>query len=166
MSELVEGRLVRIEARAFTVEIDGREVTCSLKPKLFTDDRRAKTPVAVGDRVRIRVEGERGVVEEVLPRRNALLRPGGRGKGEVQVTAVNVDQLLIVVATKDPPPRAGLIDRYLIASERNGMDAVLVINKCDQGVTDDLARRARALRGDGVRGLLHQRDRAHGHRRF
>lgn len=138
MSDLVEGRLIRIEPRAFTVDVDGREIPCSLKPKLFTPDRRAKTPVAVGDRVKIRIEGERGVIDEVLPRRNALLRPGGRGKAEVQITAVNVDQLLIVVATKDPPPRAGLIDRYLIASERNGMDAVLVINKCDQGVSDEL----------------------------
>ncbi len=133
----VEGLVVRIEARTWTVEIEGSELPCSLKPSLFQVKSRVKNPVAVGDRVTVQVEGERGVIDAVLPRKNVLLRPTPHNKNVLLSTAANVDVLVVVAATKDPPLRVGLIDRFLVSAESRGMDALIVVNKCDEG--DDAA---------------------------
>ncbi|MBI4882292.1 MAG: ribosome small subunit-dependent GTPase A [Planctomycetes bacterium] len=158
-----EGLLIRVEPRAWTVEVDGVDVPCSLKPRLFERKTNERNPVAVGDRVLVRLEEGRGVIEEVLPRRNRLARPAASDPAAVQVTAANVDLLVIVVATQDPPPRLGLIDRCLVAAERQGMEALIVVNKVDRGRPEEVrARLARyprmgypvvftsALTGSGV----------------
>ncbi len=132
-----EGRVVRIEPRVWTVDVDGTAVPCSLRPRLF-DEKPAhlKNPVAVGDVVEVTTEGDRGVIEAVRPRTNALARPLPNDPTTLQVTAANLDLLVIVSATKDPPLRLGLIDRYLVAAERQGMDALVVLNKVDRGKPD------------------------------
>lgn len=130
---MTEARLIRIEPRVWTVDIDGVELPCSLKPKLFENLHGEKNPVAVGDRVVVRVEGGRGVIDEVLPRSNRLCRPMPSDPNVLQVTAANIDQLVSVSATKDPPLRFGLIDRFQVVAERQGMAFCVVINKCDRG---------------------------------
>ena len=130
----VRGLLIRIEPRVWTVDVDGREVACSLRPRLFDEKpKHLKNPVAVGDRVEVTLEGDQGIIERIEERTNALARPLPNDRKTLQVTAANVDLLVIVSATKDPPLRLGLIDRYLVAAERQGMDAVLVLNKTDRG---------------------------------
>ena len=135
---MTEGLVIRIEARVWTVDVDGCEVPCSLKPKLFEHKTDQKTPVAVGDRVRLEIESDRGMINAVLPRRNRLARPSPGDSRLLKVTAVNIDRLVIVVASKNPPLRTGLIDRFLVAAERQDMDPVVVINKCDEGRTEAL----------------------------
>lgn len=55
-----------------------------------------------------------------------------------RVIVANADQLGIVVAAADPPPRAGLIDRCLVAAFDAGVRPFLVITKPDLGQTADL----------------------------
>ena len=43
--------------------------------------------VMVGDRVKVTVEGEQGVVEEILPRQSELIRPA----------IANIDQVVVVL---------------------------------------------------------------------
>ena len=74
-----------------------------------------------------------------MPRRNRLARPKANDPTTLQVTAANIDTLVIVVATKDPPLRLGLIDRFLAAAERQGMEALIVVNKCDLVDQDKIA---------------------------
>lgn len=135
----VTGRVIRIEARVWTVDLSERALPCSLLQKLF-DEKPAhlKNPIAVGDIVDVSIDddGERGVIEAVHPRTNALARPLPNDRAVLQVTAANLDLLVIVSATKDPPLRLGLIDRYLVAAERQGMDAMIVLNKIDRGKPD------------------------------
>lgn len=136
-----EGICVRIEPRSWVVDLGDREVKCSLRPRLFEERPREKNPVAVGDRVVVRDEGERGVILRVLPRRNELSRPLPREHGRIQVTAANVDQVVSVSAAKNPPLRAGLIDRFQVAAEHRGMQFSIVVNKCDRGPSDRLRER-------------------------
>lgn len=137
----VEGTLIRVEARVWWVATEDREIPCSLRPRMFEVKTDEKQPVAVGDRVRLHCEGDRGYIEERLPRRNSLKRPTPGDPRVMQVTAANVDRLVIVVATRDPPLREGLIDRFLIVAERNDMQGTIVVNKCDEGRTPDLEAR-------------------------
>ena len=56
-----------------------------------------------------------------------------------RVVVANADQLLIVVALADPPPRTGLVDRTLIAAYAGGLHA-------DPVPDQDRPRPARAVR--------------------
>lgn len=69
-----------------------------------------------------------GVVVAVSPRRNVLSRPayGGRDKA----IAANLS-LLVVVLAPEPEPSGYLVDQYLVAAERIGIDALICLNKSD-----------------------------------
>ncbi|MCD6365787.1 MAG: ribosome small subunit-dependent GTPase A, partial [Planctomycetes bacterium] len=87
-----------------------------------------------------------GMILSRGPRRSALARPrprSSRRRGAYddqtfdKVIAANIDVLLIMVATRDPPLRHGLIDRYLIIAERGELTPLLVLNKIDLGRGDE-----------------------------
>ena len=122
------------------VRMGGEERESTIAGRL----RRAR-PV-VGDRVEIRELPDRSVrVEAVLPRRGILLR--GAFRNEEKIVAANVDVLVIVAAVADPPLRTGLIDRYLVAAWRGGIEAMLALTKVDLPLRRGRGRaRARDLR--------------------
>lgn len=79
----------------------------------------------VGDYVRISIldeEKKKGSLDEILPRRNELLRP----------RVSNVDQAVIVFAAKSPNMNLDLLDRFLLLAEEQSLDIVIVINKIDR----------------------------------
>ncbi|MCC5887849.1 MAG: ribosome small subunit-dependent GTPase A [Gammaproteobacteria bacterium] len=87
--------------------------------------------VVTGDRVLIERDPEhpeRGVINEVQPRRSLLQRRNR--SGVVQTICANLDLLLITIAP-DPQPHADLVDRYLVAAELDDLKAAVVLNKCD-----------------------------------
>ena len=67
-------------------------------------------------------------VDDLLPRTNALTRPGYRGRP--RTIAANID-LLVVVNSWLPETSWNLVDRYLIAAEQLKAEAVIVMNKSD-----------------------------------
>ena len=109
--------------------------------------------VVTGDRVRVAWDGERMVVEEVEPRRNAFSRRAAGEREEEQVVAANLDQVFIVASVQRPEFRHGFVDRVLVQCARAGIPAVLALNKVDLDDRHEadsiLAEYARA----GVEGL-------------
>ena len=97
-----------------------------------------------GDRVEVaEADGDSLVVEVILPRKNNFVRADDRGRQ--QVIAANLDQVLIVVATR-PLPSRDLMERYLLAVHSLGIEPVIVYNKTDLAVTaDETAAGARVL---------------------
>lgn len=67
-------------------------------------------------------------VVDLLPRKNALTRPGFRGKP--RTIAANID-LLVIVNSWLPETSWNLVDRYLIAAQQLKAEAVIVMNKSD-----------------------------------
>jgi ribosome biogenesis GTPase len=55
----------------------------------------------------------------------------GKASGQRQVMAANIDRVLIVSSWRKPKFWPELIDRYLIAAERNQLEAVICVNKID-----------------------------------
>ena len=48
-----------------------------------------------------------------------------------RVVVANADQMMVVVALADPPPRTGLVDRALIAAYTGGLRPILCLTKTD-----------------------------------
>jgi len=71
-------------------------------------------------------------VDDLLPRTNALTRPGYRGRP--RTIAANID-LLVVVNSWLPETSWNLVDRYLIAAEQLNAEAIVVMNKSDLAKT-------------------------------
>lgn len=75
----------------------------------------------VGDRVRIKVENGKGVIEEIHERSSELIRP----------TVANVTQAFVVFAIKNPDINLDLLNRFLTLCEYNDIHAVVCLNKED-----------------------------------
>ena len=108
--------------------------------------------VVCGDNVRCREDPHHSEVHvvEVLPRRSALYRSNLRGATEPVVA--NLSRLLVVLAPL-PAPDLFVIDRYLAAAESNGIAGLLVVNKCDLGINDELRAELDAYTEAGYRWL-------------
>ncbi|MCV6604454.1 MAG: small ribosomal subunit biogenesis GTPase RsgA, partial [Porticoccaceae bacterium] len=87
--------------------------------------------VVTGDQVVWRgsiSEDSNGVIVATQTRESALYRPDSRGS--LRPVAANINRIFIVVAL-EPEPFANLIDRYLVAAENQGIEAIVLLNKCD-----------------------------------
>ena len=69
-----------------------------------------------------------GVVTALIDRKTVLTR--STFSGEEKPLAANVTQLIIVLAPQ-PEPSEYLLDQYLIAAERMGVNAIIAFNKSD-----------------------------------
>jgi ribosome biogenesis GTPase / thiamine phosphate phosphatase len=95
-----------------------------------------RTPIVVGDDVDIvgDLSGRTDTLARIVrrgPRRTVLRRTADDTDPTERVVVANADQLLIVVAMADPPPRTGLVDRTLIAAYAGGLAPILCLTKTD-----------------------------------
>lgn len=127
-----QGRVVEVSSGLCRVEVQGGVMLCSLRGSLSASETGYTNVVAVGDWVVISQNGPgQGVVEDVLPRRNQITRPDPFYSHLRQTVVANVDQLLVVASWRDPHLWPELIDRYLIAAERDEVTPLLCVNKID-----------------------------------
>ncbi len=92
--------------------------------------------IVVGDTVGLigDVSGEPGTLARVVriaPRRSVLYRSADDTDPIERAIVANADQLVIVTALADPPPRLRLIDRFLVAAYDAGLEPVLCLTKAD-----------------------------------
>ena len=121
----LNGKIVKALSGFYYVQTaDGRRVECRARG-IFRKDR--ITPL-VGDEVTITTERGKGMVEEILPRRNSFVRPA----------VSNLDALVILASEANPVTDPFLIDRVAaIAGDRN-VPVLLCINKVDLNDADTL----------------------------
>ncbi|KAA3643048.1 MAG: ribosome small subunit-dependent GTPase A [Chloroflexi bacterium] len=126
------GLVTEISSGRCRVLIDDDTLLCDLRGSLLVVEEGYSNPLAVGDEVIVTVQDESsGVVEAVLPRRSALVRQDVGERPLKHIIAANLDQVLIVAAWLQPHFWPELVDRYLIAAERNQLTPVLCVNKID-----------------------------------
>ncbi|HLS56920.1 MAG TPA: ribosome small subunit-dependent GTPase A [Zeimonas sp.] len=108
-----------------------------------------RTDVCVGDEVEVRLLGpDHAVIESLHPRRTTLQRSD---RWRSKLLAANVDQAGVVVAG-EPPFSEALMLRMLIAIETAGIEAALIVNKCDLAdATRAIAPRIAVYRALGYR---------------
>lgn len=146
MSERRTGRIVRSLSGFYEVQTPTGVVTCRGRGSL----RRGGESPLTGDMVEITVEGGKGMVERILPRKNSFIRPA----------VANVDALVVFAVNVNPVTEPFLIDRVAAIAGDQGVEVYICINKCDLDPAADLERiytragfpviRASAQTGEGV----------------
>jgi ribosome biogenesis GTPase len=95
-----------------------------------------RTPIVVGDDVDVvgDLSGRPDTLARIVrrgERRTVLRRTADDTDPTERVVVANADQLLIVVALADPPPRTGFVERSLIAAYAGGLKPILCLTKSD-----------------------------------
>ena len=117
-SRRLEGLVRKGIGGFYTVETPEGIYTCTARGKF----RKARISPYAGDRVRILGEEDgTGALEEILPRKNFLVRP----------PIANIDQLFIVTSLRDPSPDPLILDKTIAAAELEQIAPVLVLTKTD-----------------------------------
>ena len=143
------GRIVRSLSGFYDVQTDIGVITCRGRGSL----RRQGDAPLTGDMVQIAVEGSKGMVERILPRRNRFIRPA----------VANVDALVVFAANVNPVTEPFLIDRVAAIAGDQDVPVYICVNKCDLDPAVDLVRiyrnagfsviQASAETGEGVEQL-------------
>jgi ribosome biogenesis GTPase len=169
-SSLVEGMVIDGNRGQYRVETADGVLLCTLRGKLRKElihpishnvlqkarrvNTKARAPVAVGDRVRVLRTGDgKGIIEEILARSGGAFTREDSDVGRVTSVA-GIDQMVIVLAVRDPAPHLGLLDRFLVMAEAAEVRGVICLNKLDLGLDPALAGRLDVYRALGYPVIL------------
>ena len=117
----MQGKIIKGIAGFYYVQVENSGIyECKAKGAFRKD----KIKPLVGDDVEIDIiseEEKTGNVISILPRKSELIRPA----------VANVDQALLIFATKSPEPNLNLLDRFLCMMEEQELPIVICFNKED-----------------------------------
>jgi ribosome biogenesis GTPase len=132
--DAVPGFVFAVDRGRFTCRVtDGegeRNVTAMRAREL------GRKSVVVGDPVGLvgDVTGKTDSLARIVriePRTSVLRRTADDDDPYERVVVANADQLVIVTALADPPPRTGFVDRCLVAAYDAGLEPLLCLTKAD-----------------------------------
>lgn len=130
----MQGKIIAGSNNVFEVEdAAGLRYACSIKGKILKEARGYYNPLAPGDLVQIEKDTHSenaGQIIALLPRRNAFARWNVKGRAP-QLLAANIDVIVVVTSSDEPPFRPRFIDRALVQAEQAGIEAVILCNKID-----------------------------------
>ena len=122
--------MTAVDRGRYTVLVEDRPITAMRAREL------GRKSVVVGDRVR--VVGDLGGGSDALsrivrvePRSSVLRRTADDADPFERLLVANAEQLAIVTALADPPPRTGMIDRCVVAAYTGRLMPLLVLTKSD-----------------------------------
>lgn len=137
---LREGIVTRSTGSWYDVKVDNETIPSRLRGKFRLTRGDTTNPVAVGDRVTIRVneKDNTGFITAIHERTNKLSRrAAGHRPGEEHVMVANVDRIWIVQAVRLPRFNSAFVDRLLVAAQVFEIPAGLIINKIDLLTDED-----------------------------
>lgn len=123
MAKMETGRIMKSLSGFYDVQTEDKTVTCRARGHM----RRGRPPL-VGDWVEISIEKGKGMLEKILPRRNAFVRPA----------VANLDLLVVFAANVNPVTEPFLIDRVSAIAGDQEVEVCLCVNKTDMDSGEDL----------------------------
>ncbi|MGW5313123.1 ribosome small subunit-dependent GTPase A [Nocardia thailandica] len=103
-----------------------------------------RTPIVVGDQVDVvgDLSGRPDTLARIVrvaERRTVLRRTADDTDPFERIVVGNAEQLFIVVALADPPPRTGFVERAMVAAYAGGLQPILVLTKHDLAAESEFA---------------------------
>lgn len=118
MPAMNNGRIVKSAGGFYTVEIADDLRECRARGIFRKDGAKP----CVGDQVAISINGDgSGNVDEILPRKNNLIRP----------PLANLDAMVLTLSISDPEPNLLVADEFIAVLERKGIEPLIAITKLD-----------------------------------
>lgn len=115
-----KGIIIKALSGFYYVSADGVTYECKARGSF----RKSGVSPLVGDYVEFETVGEKtGIVDKIMPRKNSAYRP----------PVANIDKLFIVSSFTSPQPNTSIIDKMTVIAEYNGIEPIIVFNKCDMG---------------------------------
>ena len=130
----IQGKVIRSAGAWYHVKGEnGLCYTCQLKGKLRFCMPEFINAVVVGDEVVFAPEGTQapGMIYEVIPRKNSLIRQDTHRKACGKLLAANLDQAILVVTAVAAPTQLDFINRFLVVTEASEIMPLLVFSKID-----------------------------------
>lgn len=115
MSEIKQGKIVKIISNLYTVKVADTLYECRARGKFRFD----KITPLVGDLVEI--DTDESYIVNILERKNFLNRP----------PIANVDSCLIITSIKKPDLSLNLLDKLILVIKERNIEPVIVISKMD-----------------------------------
>jgi ribosome biogenesis GTPase len=126
----MRGVVTRSTGSGYTVLLDdGQTIEAGLRGRLRLRGVRTTNPIAVGDRVVL----DGGMITDIEPRRNYIIRRASNLSKESHILASNIDRAVLVATLVQPDVRTEFIDRFLVTCEAYGIPVTIVLNKTDLG---------------------------------
>lgn len=130
---------------------DGLLRLCQIKGKRIKALTGSYNSLAVGDIVEVTpTEGSLGLISKMRPRKNTFGRYNEKGRAE-QAIAANIDMVVCVTSPRLPPFRPRFIDRLAVMAEWASVPFVIVLNKIDLDVPEEVRERLEDYRELGYR---------------
>lgn len=126
----MKGLVLKSTGSNYKVGTEKGILECRLGGRLRLEDLKHTNPVSVGDQV-ILSDEERGLIIDLVPRKNYLIRKATNLSKQTHIVAANIDQLIILASYKLPRTSTGFIDRVLATAEAYNIPAIVVFNKTD-----------------------------------
>lgn len=122
----MNGLIIKALSGFYYVSVEDAVYEC--KPRgVF---RKNNDDIFVGDMVEISLlPQDKGVIENVLPRKNFLSRP----------PVANIDKMFIISSYVTPAPNTVIIDTMTAIAEDKGIEPIVVFNKSDMGDFSQIA---------------------------
>jgi ribosome biogenesis GTPase len=110
---------------------EGAVCKCRIRGRMRLKGVRSTNPIVVGDEVLFTADGEDFVIEELVPRRNYIIRRASNLSKESHIIASNIDRAMLVVTLSSPRTAPEFVDRFLITCEAYSIPATILLAKID-----------------------------------
>jgi len=133
-----QGKVIKSTRGHYLVRCADLTLKCAMRGKIAALPQEDPTTIKVGDDVVVEViSGTEGVIQKILPRRSKLSRSVEGKAYREHIIATNIDQMVIIMSVIQPSFKWGLLDRYLVISEKNKLSSVICLNKIDLAEAKD-----------------------------
>ncbi|MDP4118771.1 MAG: ribosome small subunit-dependent GTPase A [Bacillota bacterium] len=142
---MTEGLIIKGNGGIYTVRTEEGDIECSLRGKF----RIGEIVPTAGDLCLVEnTETGKGIVKEILPRKNSLIRP----------KLANVDNMMIIFAAANPEPILSVVDKLTVISEKNKIKPIIIITKADVGEEEKIDEYRTIYESAGYRVIVTSKD--------
>jgi ribosome biogenesis GTPase / thiamine phosphate phosphatase len=142
---LQEGLVIKSTGSRYTVRSGDVIFECRIKGKLRIMGIRTTNPLTVGDIVDFEIQNETsesglpmGVITNLQQRKNYIIRKSVNLSKESHILASNIDQAFIMATINYPVTSPTFIDRFLVTAEAYSIPSIVVFNKMDLYISDEM----------------------------